>query len=460
MVAPAIRILPTAVISSASTFAPTWARDSRSAIPPGLSSWAPTSRMCWPTRTVRRRTSPRARSPLSTTPPSTVAGCAIRAGSPAFPVSWASRRSRSPVIRTPVRRIWPVQARLDASQVPTVARRRSRARPPGLLSAAPDRLRLAPRCAPSSRTSPVTANPRVRNTPPSTVSPPALSATPPGLSSAAAIMRKLALMRALRSNVSPWTVIPRPSSRPPITTRSAASARWPGQLSCAPAISSEPVISATVRLTVPRLISRTHCALPSSVRPDAETASAPPPGGPMTASSRHSCPVTLAWSSRSTPVISQACKLRMPSSRIRVPLNPGSRLLTMRTVRVTDSTNRSSSSNSQCSQTSGQVTVAPIRSSRPVIRPPRMRTAGAWPGSLFPAPSSSALITSARMTRLGSSAAGLPSPNSTQAPRGNASHSACSGSVSSVTVTATSYRGCGAIPGAAVTARRFRWWAE
>jgi hypothetical protein len=84
-----------------------------------------------------------------------------------------------------------------------------------------------------------------------------------------------------------------------------------------------------------------------------------------------------------------------------------------------------------------------MRSSRPTTRAPRSRTAGAWPGSVSPPPSSKDWITSALTTRswpqddalARSSEPASPVRTSTQAPRGNAAHNSRSGSVSSTTAT-------------------------
>ncbi len=100
--------------------------------------------------------------------------------------------------------------------------------------------------------------------------------------------------------------------------------------------------------------------------------------------------MTLAWSSRTTPATAQPHRFKMPSRRIRVPLKPGTTLCTILTVLVEDSTRRISPPKTQCSHTSGQFTLAPIRSRRPTTYAPRSLIPGAKPGSASRAPSSSA----------------------------------------------------------------------
>src|SRR5712691_11322584 len=62
-----------------------------------------------------------------------------------------------------------------------IARSKSSATFPGLRNVAPVKARLAPSLAPTMRTSPSAVKPWMQNTPPCTVSPPALNATAPQL---------------------------------------------------------------------------------------------------------------------------------------------------------------------------------------------------------------------------------------------------------------------------------------
>ena len=86
--------------------------------------------------------------------------------------------------------------------------------------------------------------------------------------------------------------------------------------------------------TVPWAIRPRKSALPPTASPSAATATPP---APTVTSRRHTCPLTFAWSSRVTESTTEDQKFRMPSRRIRVPLNPGSREATIRTVFADDS---------------------------------------------------------------------------------------------------------------------------
>ena len=118
---------------------------------------------------------------------------------------------------------------------------------------------------------------------------------------------------------------------------------------------------------------------------------------------------------------------RMPFRRSLVPSRAGSSLFRMQTVRSVLSTNPISVSNWQPSQTSGHAALPAVRSKRPVTAAPRNRIPAVPPGAASAAPSSSAAMTSARIT--GGPAA--PEPRSTHSPPLKAFHSNCSGSVRS-----------------------------
>ena len=140
------------------------------------------------------------------------------------------------------------------------------------------------------------------------------------------------------------------------------------------------------------------------------------------------CPLTLACSSRTCPATLEPDKSRMPSRRSRVPSKAGTSLLAMRIVRTELSTKLTPVANWQPSQINGNGTTVPVSSSGPVTVAPRSRIPAAVPGSTLTPPRSKAEMTSALIT--GAVPAPEP-PRSTQAPRGNASQSSCSTSVSS-----------------------------
>ena len=185
--------------------------------------------------------------------------------------------------------------------------------------------------------------------------------------------------------------------------------------------------------------------LPSTANPCAAMASASSGGGLTWASRRHSCPVTLACSSCTLPLITEACRSKIPSRRILVPSKPGSWLFTMLIVFVEHSTKRSPFSNQQFSHVSGQATAAPIRSRLPFTTTPRSRIPAAHPGSASAAPSSRARIISALIIRslpevvtcASRSAETSPSRMSTQVLRGKDSSNSRSASVRSERSTPT-----------------------
>ena len=196
---------------------------------------------------------------------------------------------------------------------------------------------------------------------------------------------------------------------------------------------SFPAIRAPCKMTWPWAVKPTsHSISPSTIRPVAATATPLLP--PIVAPRSRSGPMTCARSRRIVSSITHPLRSRMPSVRIRSPLKPGRWQSEIRTVLVVVSTNRGVSSNRQNASTSAWL-ISAIRSSRPLIRAPTSRIAGARPFSRSPAPSSKAVTTAALTTRsapqpaafAGSSSSKSPERRSTGAPLGNAAQRARSG---------------------------------